>query len=458
MSEKTILSVVPWIYDFAAYDLWIQPLGLLRLSTELKKLGFFVDFINCLDRYDPELLDHLGRKRPAQEQKFGCGRFYKEEVEKPDIIRNIPRHYFRYGIPVDLFRRKLAALSQPPDIVLMAQTMTYWYPGTQLAVAILKEIYPDVPVILGGVYPILMPDHARQATGADHIFSSSNFDEALTFILRILQKESLKTKRYELQNISRIDYTFLNDRRSIILETSKGCPYRCHYCSQHLISRQCERLSPEHVMGDIRNYLEHYDPRYFVFYDDALAYRKSEYFVPLLKKILALSVSGLSFHLPNGISIRDIDDELADLLMACCFKTLRLSLETADSLRQAATGGKVKNEDFVRAVNSLRKSGFKPWEIEVYMMIGLPGQRFSEVREGVDYVFSKGAVPVLTSYAPTPGSFFYETLFQDRMTDPLMHNNSIFSLKTPDMDEEMVHVFRREIKRRKGEMYPESQR
>ena len=59
--NKTIVSVVPWIYDFAAYDLWMQPLGLLRLSTELRSLGFHVDFIGCLDRYDPEFLKKLKR-------------------------------------------------------------------------------------------------------------------------------------------------------------------------------------------------------------------------------------------------------------------------------------------------------------------------------------------------------------------------------------------------------------
>jgi hypothetical protein len=31
-AEKSILLVNPWIHDFAAYDLWMKPLGLLYLG------------------------------------------------------------------------------------------------------------------------------------------------------------------------------------------------------------------------------------------------------------------------------------------------------------------------------------------------------------------------------------------------------------------------------------------
>jgi len=30
--SKNILLINPWIYDFAAYDFWMKPLGLLTLA------------------------------------------------------------------------------------------------------------------------------------------------------------------------------------------------------------------------------------------------------------------------------------------------------------------------------------------------------------------------------------------------------------------------------------------
>ena len=36
MSTPFILLINPWIYDFAAYDLWSKPLGLLYIAALLK--------------------------------------------------------------------------------------------------------------------------------------------------------------------------------------------------------------------------------------------------------------------------------------------------------------------------------------------------------------------------------------------------------------------------------------
>jgi hypothetical protein len=46
--NPNIILINPWIYDFAAYDLWSKPLGLLYIASYLKKLGFNVQLIDCL--------------------------------------------------------------------------------------------------------------------------------------------------------------------------------------------------------------------------------------------------------------------------------------------------------------------------------------------------------------------------------------------------------------------------
>ncbi|MBN1521772.1 MAG: radical SAM protein [Candidatus Aureabacteria bacterium] len=447
--EKTVLAVVPWITDFAAYDLWMQPLGLLRLSSELKALGIHVDFINCLDRYDSGLLQRLKRTKPKHEQKYGCGRFYKETIEKPAVLKGIKRFYFRYGLPLDLFEKKLEALPKLPDVILLSQSMTYWYPGTQLAASILKKYFPDSPIVLGGIYAILMPGHARCALPVDHVYDRSDFDGALELILEVLGLKSLKKKSYSFHDIPRIDYSFLTDKRSVVLETTQGCPYRCRYCSQHLIHKDFKRQEPKKVIDDILFYFREYSAKYFVFYDDALAYEKEKHFLPLLKGIEKLGLKDISFHIPNGLSVSEINDEVAELLKACQFKTLRLSLETSSPLRQKETGGKATNRQFEHAVKCLHKAGFTNWEIETYIIMGLPGQSLEEIKNDADYVFEKEAFPVLAAYSPTPGSFYFEKYFQNSLQEPLLQNNTIFSARSCEIDEEKVRLLRRAIKDKK---------
>jgi hypothetical protein len=47
------LFINPLIHDFAAYDLWVKPLGLLTIAAYLKKLGVSISLIDCLDRSHP---------------------------------------------------------------------------------------------------------------------------------------------------------------------------------------------------------------------------------------------------------------------------------------------------------------------------------------------------------------------------------------------------------------------
>ena len=43
-----VLLVNPWIYDFAAFNLWCEPLGLLSIGAVLQQAGCRVDLLDCL--------------------------------------------------------------------------------------------------------------------------------------------------------------------------------------------------------------------------------------------------------------------------------------------------------------------------------------------------------------------------------------------------------------------------
>lgn len=43
-----LLLVNPWIHDFAAFDLWMRPLGFLELAAALRAQGHAVDYIDLL--------------------------------------------------------------------------------------------------------------------------------------------------------------------------------------------------------------------------------------------------------------------------------------------------------------------------------------------------------------------------------------------------------------------------
>ena len=87
------MAINPWITDFAAYDFWLKPYGFLVILSYLKNKNVDIDYIDCLDAI-------------AAQGTFGRGKFSSQITEKPDVHKSIPRHFRRYGISLDDFRKK----------------------------------------------------------------------------------------------------------------------------------------------------------------------------------------------------------------------------------------------------------------------------------------------------------------------------------------------------------------
>jgi radical SAM superfamily enzyme YgiQ (UPF0313 family) len=177
------LLVNPWIHDFAAYDLWARPLGLLYIAAYLKACGIQVDLIDCLDRKHPRLTAFLKKKIPHN-AAYGCGNYYSQEIEKPEIFRAIARRYKRYGLPKELFVALLRECP-PPDIILVTSGMTYWYPGVFETIRMVKERFNSVPIVLGGIYARLCAAHAEKYSGADAVYSGRDVTEIASLVLRL---------------------------------------------------------------------------------------------------------------------------------------------------------------------------------------------------------------------------------------------------------------------------------
>ena len=75
-----------WIYDFAAYDFWNKPIGLLFLASLLRINGANVYFLDCLDPYHPDMYYENLSAMPKR-RKSGEGRYAKERIPKPDPLR-----------------------------------------------------------------------------------------------------------------------------------------------------------------------------------------------------------------------------------------------------------------------------------------------------------------------------------------------------------------------------------
>ncbi len=390
LKGKRILGVNPPVRDFAFFDLWAKPMGLLYLLGRLRDLGNNVSLIDCV------------HEAGGKQKLFGRRAPGKFEIPKPAPYDHIPRRYWHFGLGREELVSRLKGMPLP-DLVLVTSSMTYWYPALFWAIAIIRATIPSVPVFLGGSYPVLCPDHA-QRSGAD-----------------FLQTETmpLPAALPAMDLYERINYG--------ITMTSTGCFGRCSYCASRLLWPHHSKREFRDVFAEV-SFQAGLGATDIAFYDDALLEGKNSHFIPLCSSLKTM-FPDLRFHTPNGLNVSEIDMECAETMYRSGFSTIRLSLEGTDPENFRASRGKTTPEQYAGAVENLRSVGFAPDQIETYVLVGLPGQGFEEVAKTIGFVQSLGARAKIAQLSPIPGTGLFgeiEKRHPSVAEEPLFQNNSIF--------------------------------
>ncbi len=352
------------------------------------------------------------------------GRFPVEEVPTPECVRaaGLRRRFRRYGIGMDQFVWRLKRAGRV-NAVLVTSAMSYWYPGVQLVIETVRKVMPGIPVILGGVYPTLWPGHAAKHSMADHVICGplAKAQRSLAKLLKLPEAPVRQSRPwYRMGLHDGADFS--------AIRTANGCPFRCSYCASRLVSGPFSPRGPKDIFEELHA-LYDMGVRQVCFYDDALLLDFDTRLRPVLEAVKARGME-MVFHTPNAMHAGLVDVHVARLLFSACFRTLRISLETVDSTRQQKSGGKVVSTDVETAVRYFTEAGYRPDEIGVYLLAGLPGQDIYEVRAGIEFVKGLGAKPYIAEMSPIPGTGVWQEFRQVGLVyddmDPVLTNNSLF--------------------------------
>jgi radical SAM superfamily enzyme YgiQ (UPF0313 family) len=386
-----ILLINPWIVDFAAYDFWIKPLGLLSVGAFLKERGHEIGLIDCMDRFQPG----SGVDDAPDAIHYHTGKFHREFLPKPPVLTHVPRNYARYGIPLARFR-ELAQEMEKPDVVLVTSVMTYWYPGVFEAIREIRNLLPGIPVVLGGIYAALCEDHARENSGADLVIPGGNPREMIAQVESLCGKTG--TGDYPEEHFAQwpdLPWDLYENLRAATVMTTRGCPFHCTACASRFLFGGYERKSPERAAAEIIS-LAGRGVEDIAFGDDALLLDSPHHAAPLFELLSAEGVP-VRLHTPNGLHVREITPELAHLMKKAGMATVRLR--------------------------------FAPKDLGAYILAGLPGQTFAEVEDSIAFSFACG-VPVRPAlFSPVPHTVEFERAVAagliDPESDPLLQNNTL---------------------------------
>lgn len=412
--ELYVLGINPWIEDFAAYNVWLRPLGLLACLQAVAACGANTALLDCLEP--------TWRDVPWPVVKQGRGRFPRVELPPPAPLKDVPRTFARYGLPLEAVQGALARLQPPPNVVLVPCLMTYWYTGAQRVIRLVRDLFPGAVIILGGVYPSLCPEHAEAHSGADLVVSGpfehpENW-QRLWQALGHRAPEAPASAGFSLQVRA-----YAAPRHAPILG-SRGCPFSCAYCASSTLYPGFSQRSFSEVREE---FMLSYDKgvRDFAFFDDALLLRPETWLVPFLEHLTSLDVR---LHAPNAMHARALTPELCALLRRAGLARVRLGVETLDCSHRS--DAKLQAGELEAGLQALHEGGFQSEEIAAYVLCGLPGQKMQEVESTLVGLRRLGVRPLLSHYTPLPGSALFEAACAaspfDLQGEPLCQNNALW--------------------------------
>ncbi len=414
----------PWVKDFAAFDLWMRPMSLLRLGGLLRRLGWEVDWYDCMDRRIP-LKAGLHKPRKHRLNPYGCGHYYQEIVSPPPALQFVPRSFKRFGTPPELVEATLKTYP-PPEVVFIPCMMTYWYLGAFEAIHMMRRVFPKASIVLGGVYATLCYEHAVKYSGADMVLRG----ESWPGIVRELYRRLGVRQEVPGDQSTWIEpaYDLLGGDTCYPALVTTGCPYHCTYCATHALWPKFCGYEPGGLADSMERCVRNWGAMDFAFYDDALLMKKHNHFLPLMEEIIRRDLS-LRFHTPNAVHVSQIDEETAVLMKRAGFKHLRLGFETAQGDLQRETGGKVNTEEYRYAMACLRRAGFTAWDVGTYVLVGIPEQSRASLWEACEVVHEAGSEIKLAMYSPLPHTTLVERIHNDfhfyAQEEPLLQNNSL---------------------------------
>jgi len=410
-----ILLVNPPIYDFAAYDFWLRPYGLLSVAGKLRGKAEFKLF----DYLDRQRL-FAARPKGLRSDRWGRGRFYYERISSPPVLSGIPRYFRRFGLPRGAFEGFLREQG-PFDFALVQTMMTYWYQGVQEVIEDIRKVRPRTKIILGGNYVTICSGHA-QGLGADFLARDIN-SEPLWQYLNIrpdLQQPAL-WQAYDKLSTG-------------VLKLADGCPFNCTYCSVPRVYGKFKARALECSLAELELLVKRGADN-IAFYDDALLFEADKVLLPFLEEVLKRNIK-VNFHSPNGLNARFISREVADLMIEAGFKTFYLGFESCSVEWQKRSGGKVYSEELAGAVDYLKAAGAEPANITAYQILGHPYGEIQQLEESMRFVSGLGIRGMLADFSPIPGTpdGEYCRKWVD-MDEPLLHNKTAFPITLLGFDE-----------------------
>lgn len=196
--------------------------------------------------------------------------------------------------------------------------------------------------------------------------------------------------------------TYYRRLPSYIIMTSRGCPYRCVYCSR-IFGKTFRLHSVERILGEMKILIEKYGAKEIIFRDDTFTINK-KYVKELCNEIIKRGYhKKIEWTCMTRVNL--VDKEILKLMRKAGCWSMHYGIETGSQRLLDMIKKDIKVEQIRNAIKWTREAGI---ETKAFFMLGLP----SETREEslATLKFTKELDPdwiQVTITTPYPGTELY---------------------------------------------------
>ena len=340
---------------------------------------------------------------------------------------------------------------QPQDIVplvtgadvvgLTAMTPTV---GTAISIAHhLKQANPGLTIILGGAHATLLPEETLATAPEIDIIVRGEGEQTIIDLLRALEfKQPLdkvpgisyrkndkmvstqeRSTSVDLDSLPFLAYHLLPWQRYkpypphgrafpfATIITSRGCPYKCSYCSKPIFGNKFRGQSPQRVVDEVAYYKERFGIKELAFYDDVFTLDKKRA-CAIADEILK---RGIKICWTCETRVNLVDKELlCHIKQAGCY-AIAYGIESASPDMLNILDKDITLEQVAEAVRLAQEVGLQTIG---YFMIGSPGETPETIAMTIKFAkelklnFAQFAVTT-----PFPGTELYNIYLKNSRHD-----------------------------------------
>ena len=215
----------------------------------------------------------------------------------------------------------------------------------------------------------------------------------------------------------------LRGKRPAPVLTSRGCPYKCTFCSSGLTNKRVMRYrAPRNIVDEIKFLKDNYNIDEIFFSDDNLTMnikRAEEIFDLLIDERV-----GIHWRAPNGIRLDRLTPRLVEKMALSGGYYVGIGVETGNKEIMKRIKKRVDLSIVSNVVKLLHEHKI---QVSGFFMCGLRGETIRQMEDSVRFALS---VPFdriqVSNYIPYPGSEDFSVIFEEEHPDKYAENVAKF--------------------------------